>query len=521
MPHPWPGGWWRLSDIIDYELSSTWSILNTAFENKDRILRFRNEICRKMVNLGQESPPYQYILPAKQHDPGELVHLVNLLHEHGVKVYHLTSDVEYENSKFRTGDIVVPLNQPYRAFIKEVMEEQVFPVRRYTPGGEIIKPYDITSWSLPLHNGLNCFEINTRIKPIADNLKEIEMPFTFSSDTDIMGDYLLLNASYNLSYKTAFQLSGMGINLYRTTTDQPLDEQILPAGSFFVKSKDLTEQAETLILNQPLNFSWSNSQPMGNKVEVPKIALIESWFHDMDAGWTRFVLDSYHIPFTTVRPGDISDTDLNQFDVVLFPDENESVLVQGKYSQGSSYYVSSYQPEYAKGMGTKGLQKILEYIDQGGKVVSWGESVTLFDGSKKIYEDTPEMEEFQLPFVDLSSSLESAKVYCPGSLLKIKVKNPHPVSYGMPDEVGIFFRGRHAFRTSLPSFDMDRRIIGTFPEKDILLSGYCENEETLGNLPVLVWLKKGEGQLVLMGFNPQFRASTHSTYKFLFNSILL
>jgi hypothetical protein len=68
---------------------------------------------------------------------------------------------------------------------------------------------------------------------------------------------------------------------------------------------------------------------------------------------------------------------------------------------------------------------------------------------------------------------------------------------------------------------MDRRVIGKFKEKEILISGYCEKEELLSNKTCLVWLKKGKGQLVLFGFNPQFRASTHGSYKLLFNSVLL
>ena len=86
---------------------------------------------------------------------------------------------------------------------------------------------------------------------------------------------------------------------------------------------------------------------------------------------------------------------------------------------------------------------------------------------------------------------------------------------------GIFYRGKPVFSTSIPKFDMDRRIIATFPEKDILLSGYIENGEKLGNKTAMVWLRKGKGQLVLMAFNPQFRASTQGTFKLLFYSLLL
>jgi hypothetical protein len=84
-----------------------------------------------------------------------------------------------------------------------------------------------------------------------------------------------------------------------------------------------------------------------------------------------------------------------------------------------------------------------------------------------------------------------------------------------------FHRNKPFFTTWQPYFDVDRRVIGTFPEKDILISGYVEKEEAIGNLTSIVWLKKGKGQVVLFSFNPQFRASTPATYKLLFNSILL
>ena len=68
---------------------------------------------------------------------------------------------------------------------------------------------------------------------------------------------------------------------------------------------------------------------------------------------------------------------------------------------------------------------------------------------------------------------------------------------------------------------MDRRVIGKFPEDNILLSGYCEKPEKLSDKSVMVWLKKGKGDLVLYGFGPQFRASPQATYKLLFNPLLM
>ena len=97
----------------------------------------------------------------------------------------------------------------------------------------------------------------------------------------------------------------------------------------------------------------------------------------------------------------------------------------------------------------------------------------------------------------------------------------HPLTWGMPQETAVFSRGNPVFTTTVPVLDTDRRVVGVFPDTDILLSGYGEGEELLAERPAMVWLRKGKGQFVLFGFNPQFRASTPSTFKLLFNALLL
>jgi len=120
------------------------------------------------------------------------------------------------------------------------------------------------------------------------------------------------------------------------------------------------------------------------------------------------------------------------------------------------------------------------------------------------------------------SITESRKqLYVPGTFLAINVLQDHPLTWGMPASSGVFSRGNPVLRTSIPSLDMDRRVVAVYPERDLLLSGYLEGEEQLQNTPAVVWVRVGKGQLVLFGFNPQFRASTRVTLKLLYNAILM
>ena len=84
-----------------------------------------------------------------------------------------------------------------------------------------------------------------------------------------------------------------------------------------------------------------------------------------------------------------------------------------------------------------------------------------------------------------------------------------------------FSRGTPVFATSIPTLDTDRRVVATYPERDLLISGYLEGEKQLQNRPVMVWVRAGKGQLVLFGIRPQFRGSTPATFKLVFNALLL
>ncbi|HNW54094.1 MAG TPA: M14 family metallopeptidase, partial [Bacteroidales bacterium] len=387
MPLPWEGGWWHLSDIVKYEIQSTFSLLRTASANREQLLLFRNNMCRKEVMKGRTQAPTYFVLPLQQHDQGELVALVNLLSEHGVSVSRLKSDITWKDKVMHAGDIVIPMAQPFRSFIKEVMETQTYPERHYTPGGELIKPYDITSWSLPLNKGLQAYQVPVVVNELDQQLEAVTLPYTLmKSLPEHENGYWVFSSALNESYKAAFKALASGFSVRRTRAAIPLAGETLPAGSFIISgAKGVKVLKVTDSLNVQPHWVAANPDTTSTTLAMPRIGLVESWFSDMDAGWTRYLFDQYHIPYTVIRPADIAKKtfELN-FDVILFPDEDKNVLMEGKSKAGDDYFMANYPPEFTKGMGKDGFQKVLKFIRNGGTVLSWGNSTALFEGMQNI-----------------------------------------------------------------------------------------------------------------------------------------
>lgn len=517
MPAVWPGGWWRLSDQVQYELASWRGIVKTASLLHDDLLEFRNDICREEVERGRTQAPFYYVIPADQHDASARDRMISLLMEHGVEISELDTDVTIDDRAYEAGDLVVTMAQPYRPLIKEAMEIQHFPVRHYTPGGEVIRPYDITSWSLPLHLGVEAIEINTRSEILEASLQTHVPAPPAGVESGEWG--IALDPRANASYRAVFEALGAKTKVLRATGVVAVGDEELPAGAFLVKSPN-PEMFDGLPVGGWLALD-EKPEIEAITLENLRIALVETWFHDMDAGWTRLVLENHGIPYTLLRPGDIAETDLAEdFDVVIFPSASKDVLVDGKYKKAREYRANDYRPEYQKGLGKDGIKRLYAFLENGGRALSWGGSTALFF-DPITYGDGDEALEIPLPVRDDASGLSEKGFYAPGTLLRMELLSDHPLTWGMPSEVGIFSRGKPVLGTGLPILFADRRVVGSFPENEILLSGYAEESELLAGRPGMVWVRAGKGQLVLFGFQPQFRASIPATYKLLFNAILL
>jgi hypothetical protein len=516
---PWEGGWWRLGDLVAYEQSSTFSMIKTASINREAILQYRNDITKKEYLKGLNSPPYYFVLPYKQNNKSELARLVDLLKEHGVNVSQLNTDITIDSRVFSKNDIVVSLAQPFRAFIKEVLEIQTYPERRYEPRGVIIKPYDITSWSLPFTMGLQCFEINSKSIDLEKSIASIENLRYINSTS--FADYMVFNVQNNESFLVAFSvLAGKG-KVFRTTEEIDLSNEKIPTGSFVVPSQHKT-LVDQLKLSVDPTFTSSIDLGKLKELKMPTIGLVESYFQDMDAGWTRFLFDTYKIPYKVIRPSDLADPKIfKNYQIIIFPNHSAELLTSGKRKRENDYIPMNLAPVFTKGMGKKGKEQLMKFVDNGGILLSWGQSTDLFLGMQEIEIDKDTKEEFVFPVQNVAKSLAQNGLEAISNHVYVVCTQNHSLTLGMPKQFPIFFTGDQIFETSIPNFDIDRRVILAFPEGNPKVSGYLKNGELLEHKAAMVWIKKNKGQIILYGFNPQFRGQTSGTFKLLFNALFL
>lgn len=164
-PNPWKGGWWRLRDIMDYERIASDALLETAADRRLDLLRDVAVRAGDAVKVGSAGDGYR--IPKQQRDWPTAQHLAWLMQEHGVEVHQAAN-----------GDYWIPLAQPYSKFVIELMEPQRYPEVRLQAGKEILRPYDVATWTLPLQMGVTVEraampEATTRVAAITPETKEV------------------------------------------------------------------------------------------------------------------------------------------------------------------------------------------------------------------------------------------------------------------------------------------------------------------------------------------------------------
>jgi hypothetical protein len=532
FPNPWPGGWWRLRDIVDYELSIAEGLMDCCARHSERFLYNFYRMGARAVERGGGEAPYAFVIPSPQRDPVTAARMIESLMLGRVEVHIATENFTVGNRLYNAGSYVVRLDQPYRAYAKDLLEVQEYPDIRASEKEDFVRPYDVTGWTLPMQMGIGCDEIG---EPFAANLRLLDgVPYPdpmFPAKEEAVWGYGL-DPAVNASYAAVFALLEKGYTVYRVDAgfdaepdlaggndsppsgrnpDYSEDGGAATAGTFVIPlQKGLREAAAELSMELHIAFHRFTDEPRAEKRKLGRVetALFKPWRASVDEGWTRYLFDTHRVPYENVGNREVKEGKIDRFDVLLLPDISPSIIREGKPSDEWARFSRPLPPEYGGGIEKEGTENVKKFVEEGGTLICFGSSCDFA------------IEALELPVSNVLEKVSRDEFYCPGSILEVSFKNNHPITYGMPAEGFIFFTDSPAFATTIPYGKFDRAILATYENKNPLASGLLIGPERLYRRAALVEMKYDRGRVILFGFRPQHRCQTAGTYKLVFNALL-
>ena len=167
---PWPGGEWKLRDIVDYQLITFESCLYHAALHRKELLENFYRIGRRTI---EKSSPWAFVIPRSQHDANAMTRLLKILEFGMVEIERSAEDFRATGRLFPQGDYVIRTSQPYGSFAKTLLEQQQYPDLREYPGGPPLKPYDVTAHALPLLKGVETVRIDDPVETRLERVNKV------------------------------------------------------------------------------------------------------------------------------------------------------------------------------------------------------------------------------------------------------------------------------------------------------------------------------------------------------------
>ena len=470
FPDPWQGGLWRPMDIMNMELTASRSVLSLAAKYRADYLRNFYELGRQ--NVASRTPaagaePVAYLIPAGQGNDEAIARMIGVLVEQGVEVHKLERELHGEYGAQTLTQVSTP------AGYKEDGQ------RRYLEG-EVLSINRVAQEEIPAGS-----YIIFLAQPCRANVLSLFEPQLYPQRLTATGE---AERPYDVAGWTLPMQMGIE-SLAITKIKEPATEMKLAL------IRDEAEVRRDFGLAQRRGIE----SPIPNPLSRPRrIALYKGWIDNPDEGWTRYVFDTFNIPYESLRDAEVRRGNLRaKYDVIILPSQRMKEIVEGNPSR-------SYPQEMTGGMTEAGVENLRRFVEEGGTLLCFGASTELA------------IKRFNLPIRNVLENLKSSVFYCPGSILGLEVDTAHAVARGLPKDMNAYFINSAAFEVT----DTGRvRTIARYSQSHLLRSGWLLGEDKIRGKVALAEVSLGRGRVVLFGFRPQHRGQTWGTFPFIFNAI--
>jgi hypothetical protein len=502
FPNPWPGGRWTLADILDYDLSAVQGLLQAAAAYREPLVQGFYDMGRRAVDAGGRGGPFAFIFPSDQRDPSAAQKLEELLLQGGVEIHRALEPFRADGDPYPAGTDVVLLAQPYRAYVKTLLERQDYP---RTPGRGAAgreRPYDATGWTLPAQMGVDVRTIARTFEPPAmSRLATATIPAA-RVWADRKPTYYLVDASGNGGALAANRLAAAGLATDWLTSAFDVRGFTYAPGSLVVAAaRAAPAVVDSIAAKLGLRVDGLTGKPPSTirPLVRARIGLYRPWGENVDEGWTRWLLEQYEFPYASVRDAQIRAGNLRAlFDAIVLPSEQPGRIAAG-------YPTGVVPAEYSGGLGDAGARALKAFVEAGGTLIS------LDQASDYV------VEALGLPLRDLTREQQDSAFFCPGSLVRLELDPAQPLAYGMGTRAAGFFAFSSAYEP-LPNADVSTP--ARYGSNDLLVSGWLEGGEAIAGRAAVVQVNVGAGRAVLLGFPVQHRGQSLATFRLLFNALL-
>jgi hypothetical protein len=510
FPNPWPGGTWRLRDIMDYELIAAEALIKLAADQREQYIRNFVQVARNQMKLGATQAPYAYRIPYAQRDPMATEKLLEVLRVGGVEITR------------GTDAWLVPMAQPYRAHAKDLLEVQRFPKLEKYPGGPPERPYDVAGWTLPLQMGVKVDAVNSPDVETGVRVEELSPTAVRDCQKAPGGGrgtrWWSLPASDLESYRGVWKALARGTPVTVASSPSAATVGARP-GTFYVQGN---AQSAAGLAPRGCGHPIAAAPPANGRVitRAPRVALYRSYTANMDEGWTRWLFEQMGIPFASVsdslvRAGRLRD----QFDVLIVPDMNLREARDGSPA-------SQVPPQYAGGLGAGGLAELRQFTERGGTLVLLDHAseigtAVLGVPVRLIQVGARNENEGDLAARTRARDEATGGLFAPGSILRMLPDGQHPVNCGMADTAGVYFTNSVTFDVAP---DAKVQVLARYPADTsaILMSGFLQGAREIAGKAAAVEVVVGQngGRVVMFGFRAQYRGQSYGTFRMLFNAML-
>ncbi len=511
FPHPWPGGWWRLRDIVEQQKISAWALLDLAARNRETVLWNAYLKAKRQTERGAAGSPSAYVIPAAQHDALTAKKLVQKLLAQGVDVRQAKAEFRTGSRVFGAGSYVVPMAQPKMGVVRWLLGRTFYPDNTYTRDRENtpIRPYDMSTDTMAEFMGVSVEPVDE----LAGELAPVTSVAMSGAVTKGSAGYVL-DSRQNDSFRAVNLLLDKTVTVRRAASAAP--DGRVRAGDFLVSADAAASTLAEVAKLTGVDFAPVNAAvQQAYEVRKPRIGMYQRYNGgNIDEGWTRFLLEQWGYAYTSLFDKDLKASGLDaKYDVIVLPSDSVASMTGERDAQGGRGGFrgspESVPPEFRSGFGKEGVDALKAFVQKGGTLLTFGEAGAL------------PIERFGLPLRNAVAGRKPTEFWCPGSTLRVKFDTSNALAFGMPGQgLATFLAGGQVYDIT-PSERNERvEVIATYADRDVLQSGWLLGESLIAKKAAMVAVSYGAGRVVLIGFRPQHRAQTHGTYKLVFNALI-